>query len=255
MKLGNSILWGGREIEGRPIPPAVRVDLALFTARSATAAALLLAVVLPTVAEIFDHGRLPAYDPELAVLTATLIAIIWTAYHTFQLAHQARLQSASDLRRLKQTGMALRSGLIAELEDFGPAILRRAELSGPDDPIVFPREQLARALAHPELFSPPEMAVLATLDYLLRFHLSANQLMAKALKKSRRDHRTPETDEDKGEANAFEEHARGLVSKSRQKLSKIVEISLNVLKKGEYFSLQDHVKQELASEPANRPKS
>jgi uncharacterized membrane protein (DUF106 family) len=212
-----------------------------------TGAALFLAIVPATIDEIFDHGRLPAYDPEIAVLTATLIALIWTAYHTFQLVHQARLQATQDRRRRTETAKALRSAIVAELEEFQLELERSKALRIPDDPTTFPRDQLARALAHPELFRPTDMAVLTKLDFLLRRQLSAGKLLRKTLRKTKQKRRkalrdpaaAPTINE---EAKEFDRRTYEFVSQSREKLASIVKLALEILKEMNLFSIRDDVK-------------
>lgn len=58
------------------------------TAAWASVLALLLAVA-PGFTERYQKGRWGDYDPTIAVLTATLIALIWTAHYTFRAVRHA----------------------------------------------------------------------------------------------------------------------------------------------------------------------
>ena len=121
-KEANSVMFGERVIRGMSMDSRTRVDIAFMTARVSTFVAVVLAAVVPVVGEVLDHHRLPEYDPGLAVLTATLIAIIWTAYHTFQGVQHARtLLEREDAQRERDARFYLEA-LAEEITQISAAL-------------------------------------------------------------------------------------------------------------------------------------
>jgi hypothetical protein len=149
-------LWG--------ISEPFRVDQ---TPAWASVLALLLAIS-PGVSERLGKGRWGEYDPTIAVLTATLIALIWTAHYTFRAVRHARqAEERADVRRVfERRSMAV--GVIAELDylKFSLAVMRtRIVVYGVH---FLGRPQLRNALAHINMFSPPAATALSEFDSVLR---------------------------------------------------------------------------------------
>lgn len=63
-------------------------------------------------------GRFVAYDPSTGVLTATLIALIWTAYYTNYAVRDAIYRTAQEQTRRKEARVAILAGVAAELENI-----------------------------------------------------------------------------------------------------------------------------------------
>jgi hypothetical protein len=129
--------------------------------------ALLLAIV-PGVIDRYRTGHWDSYDPTIAVLTATLIALIWTAHYTYRgvrYATQAREQA--DLRR-RLTRMSIAAAVISELDWLGISlqlIAMRIETKGVR---FLDRPQLRHALESVDLFSSATASKLSEFDAVLR---------------------------------------------------------------------------------------
>lgn len=137
------------------------------TAALASLLALLLAVA-PGVAQRIEKGTWGEYDPTIAVLTATLIALIWTAHYTFRAVRHARQAEEREnvRRRLARQSMAL--GVMAELDYLGPSLAlmhRRVVVHGIE---FLERPLLRHALAHIDAFSNPAATDLSRFDSVLR---------------------------------------------------------------------------------------
>lgn len=100
------------------------------------------------------------YDAQLAVLTATLLAVIWYTYYTFESLEHSRSRDAAERTRARTT---LASGLLAELlwlEDMLDQIYVDGPFTGYD---MFGHPMCEAAIARADLFEP------ATLPPLTRF--------------------------------------------------------------------------------------
>jgi hypothetical protein len=60
--------------------------------------------------------RLARYDPTIAVLTATLIALIWTADYTFHAVRDGRIREQRESDRRDSARKSILGGLVAELD-------------------------------------------------------------------------------------------------------------------------------------------
>jgi hypothetical protein len=105
------------------------------------------------------------YDSNLAVLTATLIAIVWYTYYTYEtLAFQRRRDDEERARSKK----ALASGVLVELK-WIEDMLEQCYLYGPQsayDPLAHPL--LEAAMSQATLFSPKSVAAMAQFHGLMR---------------------------------------------------------------------------------------
>lgn len=115
---------------------------------TASGAAVFLAF-LPVAFYGFERAR---YDPEVAVLTATLLALIWYTYHTHQSVEEARRAPVrqADFRR---EGLA--AALLMELQQLQKDLRDGIKLLQlrPRSPVLY------RALAQVEVF-PSDVAAL-----------------------------------------------------------------------------------------------
>jgi hypothetical protein len=107
--------------------------------------------------------KLSAYDPPLAVLTATLIALIWTADYAFHAVRDARRRDAREDNRREATKNAIMGGVFSELLAIY-AWLRVVEEDLYHARIWhFDRPMLSEALRSAHLFHEDEIAVLSLL--------------------------------------------------------------------------------------------
>jgi hypothetical protein len=60
--------------------------------------------------------RLAEYDPTIAVLTATLVALIWTADYTFHAVQDSRDRESREAERRESARKSILGGLVAELD-------------------------------------------------------------------------------------------------------------------------------------------
>lgn len=128
-----------------------------------TAVALLL-VLWPGIDALVSGGK-SDYDPTAAVLTATLIAIIWYTYYTFEILQHARTRDAEERRRARES---LASGVLAELRWLEEA-LEQVYVSGPfliQDILEHPL--LLQAISQSTLFKPSTVGKLSYFLALLR---------------------------------------------------------------------------------------
>ena len=111
----------------------------------ATSVAAIILSVLPGAGSMV-HSQLPAYDGSLAVLTATLVALIWYTQFTFDtLAHY---RTRDEQERIRARAV-LATGVLSELE-WLEGRLEQVRLHGPYsdfDPFEHPvlEEILSRA--------------------------------------------------------------------------------------------------------------
>jgi hypothetical protein len=122
----------------------------------------------PGAIDRYQSGRWDSYDPTVAVLTATLIALIWTAHYTFRsVKHARQVEQREKARRLlAKNSMAV--AVIEELDYLKPSLALmhgRIAVSGVR---FLERPQLRHALAHIDLFSAPVAADLSRFDSILR---------------------------------------------------------------------------------------
>jgi hypothetical protein len=61
------------------------------------------------------HFRLAEYDPTIAVLTATLVALIWTADYTFHAVNDGRRREEREEQRRASARKSILDGVVAEL--------------------------------------------------------------------------------------------------------------------------------------------
>ena len=129
----------------------------------ATAASLVLAVAPGF--QALRSGLTPSYDGSLAVLTATLIAIIWYTQYTYESLQYAR--ATVDIQR-RSARTSLATGLLDELR-WLDGILAQIHSHGGTatfDPLSHPL--LETALAQSSVFSPQTAAKLSGFHALLR---------------------------------------------------------------------------------------
>ncbi len=128
-----------------------------------TAIALLLAI-WPRINALINGGR-SDYDPTIAVLTATLIAIIWYTYYTFETLQHARTRDAEERQRGRES---LASGVLAELRWLEES-LEQVYMYGPflnQDNLGHPL--LLQAISQSTLFEPVTVGKLSRFLALLR---------------------------------------------------------------------------------------
>lgn len=113
----------------------------------------------------FARDRQATYDGSLAVLTATLIAVVWYTEFTFEALHHARTQA--DVER-KRARTAIATGLLEELK-WLDGILAQIYTHGPNsfyDPLAHP--MFEAAIAQSALFEPATLEALSAFHALLR---------------------------------------------------------------------------------------
>jgi hypothetical protein len=129
--------------------------------------ALLLAIA-PGLRERYATGRWGEYDPTIAVLTATLIALIWTAHYTFRSVRHARQAEERENTRRWFAKRSMAAGVLAELEYMRQSLdLLRGRIYLREIHFL-ERPQLRHALAHVDLFSPETASKLSEFDSVLR---------------------------------------------------------------------------------------
>ena len=148
-----------------------RADIAMKSANSKvrmipwvfTATSLALALLPGALALI--QGSKSYYDSTLAVLTATLVAIIWYTYFTFETLQHAQTRDAEERRRARQS---LASGVLAELR-WLEEVLEQVYVEGPfviQDVLEHPL--LQQAITQSTLFHPTTVEKLSHFHSLLR---------------------------------------------------------------------------------------
>ncbi len=123
----------------------------------------IFAVWLGVAALIF--GGKSEYDPTIAVLTATLIAVIWYTYYTREVLQHARVRDEQERQRARRS---LASGLLAELE-WLENMLEQVYHDGPFIMYdIFEHPLLLQAISQSTLFNPVTVAKLSKFHALLR---------------------------------------------------------------------------------------
>lgn len=134
-----------------------------WIAGAATAVSLGLAITPGVIGRL--RGAEVSYDASIAVLTATLISIIWYTAFTYEsVVHQ----KSRDEQELLRARMSLATGAIAELRWLEGLLYQVIEL-GPlsfYDPFGHP--VLKAALRQATLFKPKTVGLLADFHSLLR---------------------------------------------------------------------------------------
>jgi hypothetical protein len=108
--------------------------------------------------------RLAEYDPTIAVLSATLIALIWTADYTFHAVRDARLREQREDTRRQSAKRSILSGVVAELEGQNAWLeavgerLYHVRIRRLDRPMI------AEAQRNAHLFEADEIAVITTVS-------------------------------------------------------------------------------------------
>jgi hypothetical protein len=125
------------------------------------------AVSIPLLVWRLSHG-FTAGDFGTVVLTATLIALVWTAHYTFRAVRHARQveERESIQRRLARQSMAM--GVIAELEYLKPSLALMHARIAVRGVHFLERPQLRHALSRIDLFSSAAAHDLSQFDSILR---------------------------------------------------------------------------------------
>lgn len=117
---------------------------------------------------------LAEYDPTIAVLTATLVALIWTANYTFHAVQDERSREAREDERRQSARRSILSGVVAEFDpqdtwlEQVSTYLYHARVRKLDRPM------LAEALRNAHLLDPNVTAVLAAIS--VTFQMIEGQL-------------------------------------------------------------------------------
>lgn len=135
--------------------------------RSLAWSSTLLSIVLaiaPGIMSLVGSGG-ARYDAPLAVLTATLVAIIWYTQYTFEALHFARVGPEQQRARARKS---IATGLLDELR-WLDGIVEQIQLSGPAslyDPLSHP--MLESAFAQNAIFDADCSARISSFHALLR---------------------------------------------------------------------------------------
>jgi hypothetical protein len=127
----------------------------------------ILLVGVPVLAWRLRHG-FTAEDFSTVVLTATLIAILWTAHYTFRGVRHSRQAREQDEIRRQLTRMSIAAAVSAELDWLEPSLAlltARIETRGVR---FLERPQLQHALANLDLFSSASASRMSEFDSVLR---------------------------------------------------------------------------------------
>jgi hypothetical protein len=133
----------------------------------ASVLALLLALAPGGVHRIHS-GRWDDYDPTVAVLTATLIALIWTAHYTFRSVRHARQAEERENVRRVFARQSMVVGVMAELDYLKPLLALLGARIAVRGVRFLERPQLRHALAHVDVLSPAAANDLSRFDSILR---------------------------------------------------------------------------------------
>jgi len=124
-----------------------------------------VAVILALIPGISDLiiGRTPSYNPELAIFTATLVAVVWYVYWTYRVVLVPTVEN--EMQRQVHRG-SLATALIAELQ-WLDRILRDIYEQGhwAYDPIFYPL--LERAEQNLHIFSSDTISKIANFHFRL----------------------------------------------------------------------------------------
>jgi hypothetical protein len=137
------------------------------TAAWASLLALSLAVA-PGISQRIERGTWGSYDPTISVLTATLIALIWTAHFTFRAVKHARNAEERDNFRRLSARQSTIAGVMAELDYLQLALEIMHERIAVKKVQFLERPQLRNALARIDLFSYAAAGDLSRFDGFLR---------------------------------------------------------------------------------------
>jgi hypothetical protein len=149
-------IWGVSEPFRTDKTPAWASLVALFIA------------VAPGLSQRLDEGAWGEYDPTIAVLTATLIALIWTAHYTFRAVRHARqAEERAELRR-RLTRASIAAAVSAELDWLQPSLaILRARIHTREVSFL-ERPRLQDALSNLDLFSSASATSLSEFDAILQ---------------------------------------------------------------------------------------
>ena len=104
------------------------------------------------------------YDPTNAVLTATLVALIWTADYTFHSVRDGRIRDEREDQRRKSAKKSIIVGVAAELEGQYVWLLSVNELLYRARMRRIDRPMMAEALRNTYLLEPIEVALISGLS-------------------------------------------------------------------------------------------
>lgn len=127
----------------------------------------ILAVGLPLLVWRLFHG-FTASDFGTVVLTATLIALIWTAHYTFRSVRHARQVEERENTRRRLARMSMAVGVMEELDYLKPSLALMHSRITVRGIHFLERPQLRHALAHVDLFSSAAAGDLSRFDSILR---------------------------------------------------------------------------------------
>lgn len=108
--------------------------------------------------------HLAEYDPTNAVLTATLVALIWTADYTFHSVRDGRIRDEREDQRRQGAKKSIIVGVAAELEGQYVWLLSVNELLYRARMRRIDRPMMAEALRNTYLLEPIEVAVISGLS-------------------------------------------------------------------------------------------
>ena len=139
---------------------------AYLFASCATYVAVILAVLPPIINKRLRSPEF--YDPTVAVLTATLVALIWTAYHTFQGVQHARLVLENEENKRARDARFFLEALAEEMDhlDRSLSIIEKMPSLARFDYLSHPI--LNDCLKRSDLFSPATAARMANVASTLR---------------------------------------------------------------------------------------
>jgi hypothetical protein len=129
--------------------------------------ALILALV-PGMVDRYQTGHWDAYDPTIAVLTATLIALIWTAHYTFRSVQHARQAEERENTRRRLARISMAVAVMAELDYLEPSLALMHGRIAVSEVRFLERPQLRNALDHIDLFSSATAGDLSRFDSIIR---------------------------------------------------------------------------------------
>ncbi len=127
----------------------------------------ILVIGLPLLVWRVFHG-FTASDFGTVVLTATLIALIWTAHYTFRSVRHARQVEEHEDTRRRLARMSMAVAVMAEIDYLQPSLALMHARIAVNQVRFLDRPQLRNALAHIDLFSPAAAADLSRFDSILR---------------------------------------------------------------------------------------
>lgn len=138
-----------------------KINLSLLMAWIGSFLAILMSII-PGISALFS-GQTSNYNPEVAILTATLVAVVWYVYWTYRVVLVPSYERENERRLLKQ---GFSTALLAELQWLEKILdgIYHKELWS-FDPIKYPiLEQVEQNL---HIFSPETIGKIATFHYRL----------------------------------------------------------------------------------------